>query len=189
VTLRRAVWLAALLAVAVAQPAAADTRAVTPTATLDCTHPIGSGPVPPVSIQVLDDQVGLTTAVTNERAMGATRQLDPAVAPYRYFAKSPLFVRTGEGRARIVVPRSERGRLALSWGNTDHDGTASRVFEVGPCAGTGTWIIFPGGYFVTKPHCARLLVRVDGHQRAAEVGVGKACPGQGPPPPVGVDEA
>src|SRR4051812_18346052 len=132
-----------IVLVATMLPAGADTTGVTSTAALDCTNPIGSGPVPPGSIHVLYDQVGLTTSVTNERAMGAPRYLEPTVSPYRYFAKSPLFVRTGEGRARIVVPRSERGRLAISWGNTDHDGTASRVFEVGPCAGRGTWIIFP----------------------------------------------
>jgi hypothetical protein len=45
------------------------------------------------------------------------------MAHYRFFAKSPLYVRTGAGSAQVVVLRSERGRIAVSWGNTDHHGT------------------------------------------------------------------
>jgi hypothetical protein len=161
-------------------PAGADTTGVTPTATLDCTQPIGAA-APPRS-EVVGGQVALSTTRSRRRAMQAETYTDPAMPRYRFFAKSPLYVRTGGGSARVVVPRSERGRVAVSWGNTDHDGTASRVFDVGPCSGASSWIVFPGGYFVTEPHCVKLVVRTKGKDDTVRVGVGEACPGQRPPP-------
>jgi len=99
----------------------------------------------------------------------------------RYWSKSPLFVRTGK-RAQVRIPRSERGHVAVAWGNTGLDDVADRVFLIGPCPGGVGWIGFPGGYFVDERHCVRLVVRIGGRDHAARIGVGAACPGQRPPP-------
>jgi hypothetical protein len=159
--------------------ALADTTEVTPRATLDCADPIGFR-APPRS-EVVADQIALLTSASRHRASQAVSYREPRMARYRYFSKSPLYVRTGAGSAQIVIPRSERGRVAVSWGNTDHDGTATSAFDAGPCAGTRTWIVFPGGYFVTEPQCVKLLVRTGSVQRTVRVGIGTACPGQRPP--------
>jgi hypothetical protein len=116
--------------------------------------------------------------------MQAATYSDPALPQFRYFAKSPLYVHEGRGSAVIVIPRSERGRIAVSWGNTDHDGIATQEFVAGPCRGGSAWTGFPGGYFVTAPHCVHVVVRVGDHEERLRVGVGKACPGQGPPPTI-----
>ncbi len=151
----------ALVLAATMLPAGADTTGVTATAALDCADPIGFT-APPRS-EVVGGQVALLTSASRHRAAQAASFGDPATAQYRYFSKSPLYVRTGTGSAQIVIPRSERGRVAVSWGNTDHDGTATSTFDVGPCAGTRRWIVFPGGYFVTEPHCVKLSERGGQH--------------------------
>jgi hypothetical protein len=112
-----------------------------------------------------------------------TVKVDDPVAPgYRYFAKTGLFVRTGAGSAaEVIVPRSEWHRVAIGWGNTDHDGIAAHVFRVGQCPGDSNWTAFPGGYSVKTPHCVRLIVRAGDAERRVRIGVGKPCRGQLPP--------
>jgi hypothetical protein len=163
-------------------PAGADTTGVTPTAALDCADPIGFTAPPPS--EVVGGQIALLTSASRHRAAQAASYSNPAMARYRYFSKSPLYVRTGSASAQIVIPRSERGRVAVSWGNTDHDGVATEAFEVGPCTGASKWIAFPGGYFVTEPHCVRLTVAAGDRRERVRIGVGRACPGQEPPPRV-----
>ncbi|HEY3671013.1 MAG TPA: hypothetical protein VGN51_08765 [Acidimicrobiia bacterium] len=177
---RLACVVAVVLAIATAVPAGADTLTPTPTATLDCANPLAGGPRP--RSEVVGNQVALLTSRSRRDATQVAEYTDPAMPQFRYFAKSPLLLRTGSGSARIVVPRSERGRVVLSWGNTDHDGTATREFVAGPCPGGSTWIWFPGGYSVTVPHCVTLVIRTAGHAERVRVGAGKACPGQRPPP-------
>jgi hypothetical protein len=57
------------------------------------------------------------------------------------------------------------------------------VFEIGRCAGHPSWTAFPGGYSVTEPHCVSLVVHVGSRAEGVKIGIGKACPGQRPPPP------
>jgi hypothetical protein len=178
----RAVWIMALVVVGSPVPAGADTTRVTPTATLDCRDPIGGYIDPPATYRQFGDQVALVTSRTSDRAMQAAPYDDPSAAPFEYFSKTGLLVRTGKGSAELRILRGEHGRLALAWGNTGHGGLASRGFRVGPCPGGIGYIAFPGGFYVDRPHCARLIVRVRGHDHTARVGVGAACPGQRPPP-------
>jgi hypothetical protein len=92
-----------------------------------------------------------------------------------------LFVRADGSRAVVSVPRGERGHVALTWGNTDHDGVATRRFTVGPCPGGGVWIVFPGGFHVDAPRCIELVVRVSDRKHRVTMGVGSPCAGQLPP--------
>jgi hypothetical protein len=170
-----------VLLVGSALPATADATSVTPTATLDCRDPIGGFIDPPADYERFDDQVALVTSATRDQAMQAAPYRQPSAAPFRYFSKTGLLVRTGKRTAEIRVPRSERGRLGVLWGNTGQHGIASRVFRVGPCPGGIGYIAFPGGFYVNEPHCARVIVRVGDHERTARVGLGQACPGQRPP--------
>jgi hypothetical protein len=177
-TVRAAGFVLLLLAASVV-PAGAETTSTTLTATLDCADPpFGT---PPAEARVFDDQVALLAGGSADQAMPAERLQRGPSPVLRFWSKSPLFVRTGT-RAQIRVPRSERGRVAVTWGNTGRSGTATRVFSVGPCDGGIGWIGFPGGYFVDEPHCVRLIVRVGNRDRTTRIGVGSACPGQDPPP-------
>jgi hypothetical protein len=180
--IRRAVWFAAVVVVGSAVPAGADTTRVTRSATLDCRDPIGGYIDPPAGYRRFGDQVALVTSRASDRAMQAAPYDDPLAAPFAYFSKTGLLVRTGKGSAELRILRGEHGRLALGWGNTGRGRLASRVFRVGPCPGGIGYIAFPGGFYVDRPHCVRLIVRVRGRDHTARIGVGAACPGQRPPP-------
>jgi hypothetical protein len=176
----RVVFAVAAVLAATMLPAGADTTGVTPTSTLDCTDALGGSPPPPS--EIVGERVALLTTRTQPRAMQTAKLDDPVTPGYRYFAKTGLLMRHGTGTAEIIVPRSERGRVALSWGNTGHDGIAERMFRVGPCVGGSSWTAFPGGYYVTTPHCVSLIVRAGDDERRVRVGVGAPCPGQRPAP-------
>ena len=137
---------------------AAGSEAPTPTTSLDCHSPVGSSAVPRRDVTSVGGAVALQTSASTRRAIQTTR--DPAAVPaLPYRAKSPLFVRTRR-TAQIRIPDSERGHVAITWGNTDHDGIAESVFTVGRCSGQAQWIVFPGSFFVDRPHCIKLVVRV-----------------------------
>jgi len=148
---------------------------------LDCQMPIGSAASPPEYVTSIRGAVALQTSTSNRRALQTSRDRDAAASSQRYFAKSPLFVRTEGTSAAIRVARRARGHVALSWGNTDHDSIATREFTVGPCPGGGEWIVFPGGFYVDKPRCVELIVRASGRDQRVTIGVGSPCAGQLPP--------
>jgi hypothetical protein len=177
----RLACIVTVLLVASALPATADATRVTPTAILDCRDPIGGFIDPPSDYERFGDQVALVTGRIREQAMQAAPYRDPSAAPFEYFSKTGLLVRTGKGTAEIRIPRSEHGRLGVLWGNTGQHGIASRVFRIGPCPGGVGYIAFPGGFYVNEPHCARLIVRVGDRERTTRVGLGAPCPGQRPP--------
>jgi hypothetical protein len=108
----------------------------TKTAALDCQGAIGGGSATSAeNVTPIGGVVALQTSASNERALQTSRDPDAHGSVQRYFAKSPLYVRT-EGRSAVIkVPQKARGHVALTWGNTDHDGVATRTFTVGPCAG------------------------------------------------------
>jgi hypothetical protein len=160
---------------------AADSIRATAAAVLDCRNPIGAADTPRRDVTPIGGAVALQTAATTPAALQTDAIPDPSVPSHHFWAKSPLFVRAGR-TARIVVPRDQAGRVAVTWGNTDHDGIASRDFSVGHCPSASKWIVFPGGFFVAEPACIDLVVHADGEATRVRVGVGAACRGQRPPP-------
>jgi hypothetical protein len=164
-----------------ADAGAADSISATATAVLDCRNPIGSADTPRGNVTPIGGAIALQTTATTPAALQTDAISDPSVPALRFWAKSPLFVRA-DRTAKIVVPRNQAGRVALTWGNTDHDGIASRAFRVGPCPSASEWIVFPGGFFVTEPACIDLVVHAARDTTRVRVGVGAACRGQRPPP-------
>jgi hypothetical protein len=154
----------------------------TPLATLNCRDPIGSATKPPHSVRTIGGAVALQTSTSTRRALQTARTSDVASAAYHYFTKSPVYVRTNGKSSTITVPRRQWGSIAMSWGNTDSDGVATQSFEMGPCPGSTKWIVFPGGYYVTRPGCFALVVRVAEKATRVMIGLGAPCPGQRPPP-------
>lgn len=93
-----------------------------------------------------------------------------------YFAKTGLHWR-GDAAFEIVVPDEFEDRLAIGWGNGDEPAAQSVRAD---CDLDSEWAGAPGGYWVTEPICAEIIVRVDGVERA-QIGLGTPCPGQDPP--------
>jgi hypothetical protein len=152
------------------------TPAVTASGTLNCRDPIGTEDRPPANSKVAGEAVALLTGFLGGRALGAARVSEALLPSHRYWSKTPLYIRTGKA-AEIRVPRRGRGRIAMTWGNTASDPLVDRTFSVGPCPGPVGWIVFPGGYYVTRPGCYTLLVRVDGTDVPVRVGIGAPCTG------------
>ena len=78
----------------------------TPTATLDCTNPIGF--TPPPRSEIMGGQVALLTSRSRHTAAQVAEVSDPGAHPYRWFAKSPLFLRTGSGMNVLEACRKRR---------------------------------------------------------------------------------
>ena len=143
---------------------------------LDCGDSIGGNP-PPAGFQVVLGVVALP-ASPRYPALG-TAPTGEGNGPLRLFAKSGLLVRPGAA-FDLSVPEPFAGRLRIGWGSP---GTPSRQLLVDRCANQGGgWLAFAGGYWIDRPACAALTVRVGDKQQQVRVGIGAACPGQGPPP-------
>jgi hypothetical protein len=166
-------------------PVHVDARITVPEeGVLDCHSPISGAAKPPGWVQPIGGALALQTAEAKREkpALQIAPLTDSSVRGFTFFAKTGLYVRADGKQATVSVPRSERGRIAMTWGNTDHDVIASRSFEVGPCSGGAKWIVFPGGYYVTEPDCFELRVRVGRDVTPIRVGIGAPCRGQRPPP-------
>jgi hypothetical protein len=173
--------LAGLLAFGGVIAGTGQTPMATAAGVLDCRDPIGSESKPPANSAAVGDAVALLTGFPDARAMTTARVSEPLLPSLHHWTKSPLYVRSDRA-AEIRIPYEERGRIAMTWGNTASDPVVERSLSVGPCPGTIGWSVFPGGYFVTRPDCYTLIVRVKGRNTRVSVGIGAPCPGQRPPP-------
>jgi hypothetical protein len=150
-------------------------------ATLKCRDPIDAVNVPPSYLRTFGGVVALQTSTSTRVALQAGPFSNAHLRAYGYFAKTPVYVRTNGKSATISVAKSARGRVAMSWGNTEFDGIATRSFTIGPCSGTTKWIGFPGGYYPSRRGCFDFVVRAGRRDTRVRVGLGAPCPGQQPP--------
>jgi hypothetical protein len=161
---------------------ASESRATKPTSatvSLDCSRPIDAMVAPPQGFEAVGDAVALQTSASAPDAIqaGVTGDGDPV---RRLFAKTPLLVRPDE-QSEVLVAPEWINRAFVWWGNTGGQEPSAR-FVVGPChTGSTKWIVFPGGITVSEPGCIELIVRHDGTDNRVSLGIGAACPGQGPP--------
>jgi hypothetical protein len=125
--------------------------------------------------------VGLPASPRLRRALqtALTGSRDPEA---RLFAKWGLVVRAG-ARFELIVPRRLRDQLSIGWGNAG-EGHVGLAISVPGCRGSHgeKWLDFAGGYWVHATICAPLIVASHGRRRRVWIGIGKACPGQLPPP-------
>lgn len=155
--------------------ATASQTFVAPFAALHCAEDIG-GDAPPADFTVVQGAVALPTAPRH-----AALQAEPGGGPPKLFAKTGLVIRAG-ATAELTIPSSVGANVGIGWAN----GPAgpNRSFLVPGCAdlrGTG-WLAYPGGYWADEPLCLPVDVRVGDQVQRVQIGVGKACPGQAPPP-------
>jgi hypothetical protein len=102
----------------------------------------------------------------------------------RLFAKTGLVIKP-HVRFALEVPAALRGRMAIAWGNAGDPPPQGRfvVNDCGRGARTGSkWLVYAGGYYVSRPGCMPLVVIAHGRRRRVRIGLGAPCPGQKPPP-------
>lgn len=147
---------------------------------LPCREMIGADP-PEQDMTVVLGVVALPASPHVRRALQTTLtgSRDPAA---RLFAKWGLVVRAG-ARFELIVPTGLRDRLSIGWGNAGESHVGSTISAPGCGAGRGDrWLDFAGGYWIRSTICAPLIVNAHGLRRRVWIGIGKACPGQLPPP-------
>jgi len=141
--------------------------------TLPCEERVGTQS-PPRSMRVVLGVVALPASP------GEPHALQTARSGPRLFAKWGLWVRSGAHFA-LIVPASLRRRLSMTWGNAGEGNHGSRLIDLGCAAGRARWLNFVGGYWVTHPMCATVIVAADRERRRVRIGIGTPCPGQRPP--------
>lgn len=147
------------------------------TRALPCREAIGTQR-PPRDMRVVLGVVALPASRGQRRALQTSRV---GGAGSRLFAKWGLWVRSGTG-FELIVPTALRGQLSIGWGNAGEGHVGSIITDPRCRASHHQWINFAGGYWTTKPRCASLIVAANGRRRHVRIGIGKACPGQLPPP-------
>lgn len=139
--------------------------------TLACS---GSATTEPIGFENIDGVVALPTSPTHPALQTSARTA--ADGSTYYFAKAGLFW-TSPAVFELSVPAALRSSLAIGWGDAAQAAHTVRM----NCDDDNSWFALPGGYWVTEPMCADLIVSVNGVERTVQIGLGEACAGQDPP--------
>ncbi len=97
--------------------------------------------------------------------------------PWRWFAKWGMVVRGGAGPPVVVsVPRAWRTRVAITWGNAQHD-RVLHTLRFPRCADDPTrGHAYAGGFSLRKPSgCVPLRYTVGGRSRLVWFGIVRRC--------------
>lgn len=152
--------------------------AVVASAQMLCEGPIQQLAAPPQGYETIGDSIALETRA--DAFQTALSHYDnPAL---RLFAKTGLLVRT-DSVSELIVPDESADHLGFEWNIPQ----VTTHLVVGPCRGPAKWIVFPGGYYVSKSGCFNFIVRAKDGDHPVSVGIGSPCPGQ--TPPVGYTES
>ena len=158
--------IALLLSVAVAGAfGAVGALASVPPPTVGCDQSVfDASPKPPSNLRVLFDRVAVVAR--NYRPQPVRSR------PLGYWVKAPIFVRASSGPVRLEVPRRWRAREAITYG----DSGIVRALEIGNCpGGSTTWSGYAGGFYLSRPSCVPLVVRVRGRGSLVRFGIGRSC--------------
>lgn len=131
---------------------------------------------PPSDFTIVLNAVALPSASTYPYALQTSRR-EAGNGESFYFAKTGLWWRSDAAFA-IEVPDEMKDRLAIGWNGGDQPKAHSVSAD---CNTDNEWAGAPGGYWVTEPMCAEIIVRVDGTEQRQQIGLGTPCPGQEPP--------
>jgi len=133
-------------------------------------------PAPPENSEVVSDSVALPSSPDHPALQTSRREASDGTT--YFFAKAGLFWKTGNSFT-LVVPDSLRSRMAIGWGGPAPHGHSVEIScNVG---GEARWVGLPGGYWVTEPLCADLVVRTETEEVTIQIGLGTPCDGQEPP--------
>ncbi len=129
---------------------------------------------PPDNFEVVHDAVALPSS-PNHSALQTSAREAPDGSKY-FFAKTGLIWNTNAS-FELIVPDDQRSRMAIGWG-----GPAPHAHSIlMNCDGSDDWVGLAGGYWVTEPFCADLVVRSAASEQTIQVGLGTPCDGQEPP--------
>jgi hypothetical protein len=98
----------------------------------------------------------------------------PQFAPFPYWRKAGMVVRTSNEPVTVIVPPAWRARVRIGWGNPAPEVAVVR-FAACP-AGERRWNAYAGGFFLrSRSACVPLTFEV-GHRRSTvRFGVGRRC--------------
>ncbi len=133
-------------------------------------------PAPPENFEVVSDVVALPSSPDHPALQTSRREASDGTT--YFFAKTGLIWKKGTS-FMLVVPDSLRSRMAIGWGGPAPHGHSVEV----SCDvdGEALWVGLPGGYWVTEPLCADLLVRTETEEISIQVGIGLPCASQQSP--------
>lgn len=98
----------------------------------------------------------------------------PEFAPFPFWRKAGMVIRSSTETVTVSVPKALRSRLRISWGNPARMATAVRFT---PCpSARPTWNGYAGGFFLRGgPACVPLIFTVGGKQASLRFGVDRQC--------------
>jgi hypothetical protein len=136
--------------------------------TLLCDDPIGGANSAPTSPAKL---------ILGTVALGEFPHMLPAYEDGNgptLFGKAGLWIHAGH-RATLSVA-STKGAEIL-W-RTNNPGPTAPTVDIPACPATdlGSWLVYPGGFYVSTPSCVALTVIVGKHSETVHVPVGRTCP-------------
>ena len=151
-----------------------DDNAILASTELPCS---GASATPPSDFTVLFDAVALPTSDSYPNALQTS--LSGTSGQTRLFAKTGLWYKPSQS-LEISVPTELHDELSIGWASPPDP---SWRVATPVCSGflADQWIAVPGGYWVERPICAAVLIRVGERERTVTIGLGRACPGQAPP--------
>jgi hypothetical protein len=92
---------------------------------------------------------------------------------WRFWLKAALLIRGWSPAVTVSVPAAWRDREAITWAGS---GIASTL-RIGSCPPSGTWNVYPGGFYTRSPEsCVPLRFQLGGRSATAWFGLGRRCP-------------
>jgi len=98
----------------------------------------------------------------------------PEFAPFPYWRKAGMVIRSSNKPVTVTVPKVWRNRLRIGWGNPAPEAT---TVTFAPCASSSpTWSGYAGGFFLRGgPACVPLVFAVGSRHATLRFGVGRHC--------------
>jgi hypothetical protein len=134
--------------------------------TMKCETRFGAGTDLPADVHsVLDSVAFSSTAAQTPDPVGSFGG--------RRFTKVGLRVRAGTA-ATLTIPAS--ADTLMRWGN-QNSGPLARVIDVPACPAIDRepWLVYPGGFYTTRPVCAPLTIKVAARSSTITLPFARSC--------------
>lgn len=145
---------------------------------LKCDDYVDSSQAPPVDFEVALGVVALPTSPSSPALQ--TSHSGEGRGPLRLFAKTGLVIKSGTN-FELIVPARVANRPRIRWGEVPP--TPGHRVVISNCASPlrSRWLAYVGGYWINRPACVPLIVKVGDREQKVHIGLGAPCPGQRPP--------
>jgi hypothetical protein len=144
-----------------------------PTQTFSCLDPISSG----------DSVAAVKSGSPVLNVMALSRKPDETIGwggasfdGFR-FAKVGIAIRS-RTKFDLVVPPGWQDKMRIGWGNRGY--TFATTLHIPGCSAgqqpEPDWLVYPGGFWLTEPACAPLIIQTDTDRLTIDIPVGTNCP-------------